>query len=513
MLTPLTTAAKLAAGRLPPTVEGVRHIMFERNDHFLAGRWVPAKGTELIEVVSPSSEEVVGRVPAALPEEVDTAVAGAREAFDNGPWPKLTLAKRAEYLRRLVTELGARREQVLHLQTEEMGATRRFVEENFNMIGPSLERMITDADKIPFHEVRDGTVGKVLVMREPVGVTAAVTPWNSPVMVALSKLFPSLLMGCPIVLKPAPESPLSAYLIGEAVSAAGIPEGVVSIVNGDAGIGAYLVGHSGIDHVTFTGSTNGGRAIGAACANKLRSVTLELGGKSAAVILPGVDMTPYLPALVGNSLRNSGQICISTNRVIVHADDRDRVVEQLVEHVSKLKVGDPHEADTDFGPLAAARQRENVERFIASGVAEGAKIVLGGGRPADQPTGWYVEPTIFVDVDSKMEIAQEEIFGPVLSVITYSDEDEAIAIANDSKYGLGGAVFAKDPEHGIEIASKIITGTCAVNGGPPSGGGAPFGGRKDSGLGYERDVEGLESFLELKSVTLPAGYEPATATH
>ncbi|MDX6428278.1 MAG: aldehyde dehydrogenase [Streptosporangiaceae bacterium] len=512
MLTPLPTAAKLAAGQLPLTVEGVCHIMFERNDHFLAGRWVPAKGTELIEVVSPSTEKVVGRVPAALPEEVDTAVAGAREAFERGPWPKLTLAERAEYLRRLVAELGARREQVLHLQTEEMGATRRFAEENFNLFGPFLERMISDADKIPFHEVRDGTVGKVLVMREPVGVTAAVTPWNSPVMVALSKVYPSLLMGCPIVLKPAPESPLSAYLIGEAVSAAGIPEGVVSIVNGDASIGAYLVGHPGIDHVTFTGSTNGGRAIGAACANKLRSVTLELGGKSAAVVLPGVDMTPYLPALVGNSLRNSGQICISTNRVIVHVDDRDRVVEQLVDYVSTLKVGDPHEADTDFGPLAAARQRDNVERFIASGVAEGAKIVLGGGRPPDQPTGWYVEPTIFVDVDSKMEIAQEEIFGPVLSVITYYDEDEAVAIANDSKYGLGGAVFAKDPAHGIEIAAKIVTGTCSVNGGPPSGGGAPFGGRKDSGLGYERDVEGLESFLELKSVTLPAGYEPHTAT-
>jgi betaine-aldehyde dehydrogenase len=260
--------------------------------------------------------------------------------------------------------------------------------------------------------------------------------------------------------------------------------------------------------VTFTGSAHAGRAIAAACAERLCRVTLELGGKSPAVILPGVDMTPFLPALIGGSLRNSGQICVSTNRVIVHEDDRDRVVAQLVDYVSQMKVGDPHDTDTDFGPLAAERQRWVVEHFIASGIAQGARVALGGGRPADQPRGWYVEPTVFVDVDPTMAIAQEEIFGPVLSVMTYRDEREAVAIANDSRYGLGGAVFAHEPEHGIVIASRIVTGTCSVNGGPPSGGGAPFGGRKDSGLGYERDVEGLESFLELKSVTLPPDYQP-----
>ena len=280
------------------------------------------------------------------------------------------------------------------------------------------------------------------MLREPVGVTAAVTPWNSPVMVAVTKLFPSLLMGCPVVLKPAPESPLSGYVMAEAVAAAGLPEGVVSIVNGGVEAGAYLVGHPGVDFVTFTGSRGGGRAIATACGDRLRPVVLELGGKSAAVILPGVDMAPYIASLVGNSLRNSGQICISTNRVLVQQDDRDTVVGQLADYVREMKIGDPHDADTDFGPLAAARQRDNAERFIASGLAEGAKVVLGGGRPADQPKGWYVEPTIFTDVDNRMEIAQEEIFGPVLSVISYRDEAEAIAIANDSQYGLGGAVFA-----------------------------------------------------------------------
>jgi aldehyde dehydrogenase (NAD+) len=483
--------------------------MFERTDHFIAGRWAGAKGGETIDVISPSTEQLVGRVPVALPEEIDAAIAAAREAFDIGPWPRLIVSERAQYLRRLVAELDARRDAIVRTQIDEMGAPYRFVVENFDGIAPFLERMIKDAERIALREVRDGTVGKVLVLREPIGVTAGVTPWNSPVMVELSKLFPSLLMGCPIVLKPAPEAPLSAYLIGDAVVAAGIPDGVVSIVNGGVNEGAYLVGHRGIDHVTFTGSANAGRAIAAACAERLCRVTLELGGKSAAVILPGVDMTPFLPALIGGSLRNSGQICVSTNRVIVHVDDRDRVVAQLVEYVSRMTVGDPHDTDTDFGPLAAARQRQVVEYFIASGIAQGARVALGGGRPADQPRGWYVEPTIFVDVDPKMAIAQEEIFGPVLSVMTYRDEREAVAIANDSRYGLGGAVFAHEPEHGIEIASRIVTGTCSVNGGPPSGGGAPFGGRKDSGLGYERDVEGLESFLELKSVTLPPDYQPA----
>jgi aldehyde dehydrogenase (NAD+) len=482
--------------------------VFERKEHFIGGNWRTASGGDLLEVISPSTEEIVGRVPVAGPAEIDLAVASARSAFTDGPWSRMSLADRAGYLRRFAAELQTRRDQSVELQIDEMGGTRQFIGANVDGIGPFLERMIADAALVRFREVRDGNVGKVVVMREPVGVTAAVTPWNSPVMVAVTKLFPSLLMGCPVVLKPAPESPLSAYVIADAVAAAGLPVGVVSIVNGGVEAGAYLVGHPGVDFVTFTGSRGGGRAIATACGDRLRPVVLELGGKSAAVILPGVDMGPYIPSLVANSLRNGGQICISTNRVLVQQDDRDTVVEQLADYVSRMKVGDPHDADTDFGPLAAARQRDNAERFIASGLAEGAKVVLGGGRPAGQPKGWYVEPTIFTDVDNRMTIAQEEIFGPVLSVISYRDQDEAIAIANDSQYGLGGVVFAADVESGLEVAAKIVTGTCSVNGGPPSGGGGPFGGRKQSGLGCERGVEGLESFLELKSVALPAGYEP-----
>ena len=483
--------------------------MFTRSDQFIAGKWMPAAGTEYLDVISPSTEQVCGRVPVATNDEVDAAVAAARAAFEDGPWPRLSLGERAAYLHRLIDGIEARQEQVLELQIEEMGATRKFAIENYASLRPSLNRMIADAETIEFREVRDGVVGKVVVLREPIGVVAGVTPWNSPIAVELSKILPSLLMGCPIVVKPAPESPLSAYMIGEAAIDAGLPEGVLSIVNGGVPVGSYLVSHPGIDHVTFTGSPGGGRAIAAACADKLRAVTLELGGKSAAVVLPGTDMSPYIASLVGGSLRNSGQICVSTNRVIVHADDRDAVVTQLVDYISSLKVGDPHDADTDFGPVAAERQRDIVEHFIASGIAEGARVALGGKRPEGRDKGWYVEPTVFVDVDNKMEIAQEEIFGPVLSVISYSDVDEAVAIANDSKYGLGGAVFASDPEDAIAVASRIVTGTVQVNGGPAAGGGGPFAGRKQSGLGAERAVEGLETFLEYKSVTLPAGYTPA----
>jgi betaine-aldehyde dehydrogenase len=484
--------------------------MYDRKEHFIGGNWHPARsGGDLIEVISPSTEEVVGWVPVAGIAEIDLAVAAARKAFEDGPWPRMSLAERASYLREFAAELKARRDQAIERQIDEMGGTRQFINSNVDGIPAFLERMIADAEQVRFRELRDGTVGKVVVMREPVGVTAAVTPWNSPVMVAVTKLFPALLMGCPVVLKPAPESPLSAYSIAEAVAAAGLPHGTVSIVNGGVEAGAYLVGHPGVDHVTFTGSPVGGRAIAKACGERLRPVTLELGGKSAAIVLPGIDMAPYIPALVRQSLWNSGQICISTNRVIVHEDDRDTVVGQLADHVAGMKVGDPHDADTEFGPLASARQRATVERFIASGREQGAKVALGGGRPAYLRRGWYVEPTIFTDVDNQMEIAQEEIFGPVLSVITYRDEAEAVKIANDSVYGLGGSVYAADPERGLEIAARVITGTCAVNGGPPSGGGGPFGGRKQSGLGCERAVEGLEGFLELKSVSLPAGYEPA----
>jgi len=486
--------------------------MFDRTSQFIAGRWVESGSGRTIDVVSPVTEKVVGRVPIATTAEVDSAVSAARTAFDDGPWPRLSLEERAGLLRRFVEGILARRFRAIDLQILEMGATRAFTTMTLAGVPGFLEQMITDAGRIGWREVRAGSVGKVIVFREPLGVTAAVTPWNAPLMVVLSKVLPSLLMGCPIVVKPAPESPISLYLLAEAAIDADLPPGVLSIVNGGADIGAYLVGHPGVDSVTFTGSVGGGRAIGAICAELIRPVTLELGGKSAALVCKGVDMTPYLQSLIDSSIRNSGQMCISTNRVLVHESQRDELVTQLVAKIATLKLGDPNDEDTYFGPLCSERQRDIVESYVASGLAQGARLACGGKRPASQPTGWFFEPTVFTDVHNSMRIAQEEIFGPVLSVISYASEEEAIAIANDSSFGLGGAVFAPDPEHGLDVARRIVTGTCAVNGGPPSGGGGPFGGRKQSGLGRERSVEGLESFLAIKSVALPAGYEPDGAS-
>lgn len=478
--------------------------MQTRDEIFIGGQWAKPHGNETIEVISPSTESVCARVPLATAEDVNDAVMAARSAFEDGPWPRMDLSERADYLREVGRCLENLQEGAVAAQVDEMGAPLRFIQPTTAAVPGFIERTIHDSRSIQYREERDGTVGKVLICREPVGVAAGVVPWNAPVMVAISKLAPSLLMGCPMVVKCALESPLSAYYLAEAIEQAGLPKGVVSIIAGGRDVGASLVGHDGIDKVTFTGSTEAGRHIAVTCGEQLKPVTLELGGKSAAIILEGVDMEPYLPVLVGGSIRNSGQICVSTNRVLVHESQEHEIVELISDFVAAMKVGDPHDPETDFGPLASARQRERVEGYIQSGIDQGAKIALGGGRPSGRDRGWYVEPTIFMGVENGMRIAQEEIFGPVLSVITYRNESEAIDIANDSEYGLGGVVFTDDIERGIDVATQIQTGTCAINDGPPSGGGGPFGGYKDSGLGRERGPEGLEAFLQLKSITLPA---------
>jgi betaine-aldehyde dehydrogenase len=291
--------------------------------------------------------------------------------------------------------------------------------------------------------------------------------------------------------------------LADAFEAAGLPEGLVSVLPGRVEVGEYLVSHKGIDMVTFTGSAGAGQRIAATCGEQLKRATLELGGKSAAIVLQDADLDRHFPTLVDNSMRNTGQVCVATTRLLVHQSQHDDFVDRLTDFVGGMAVGDPHKDDTDFGPLASRRQRDRVEGYIATGLGEGAKVVLGGGRPAGIERGWFIEPTIFVQVDNSMTIAQEEIFGPVLAVMSYRTEDEAVAVANDSPYGLGGAVYTSDLDRGLAIASQVRTGTCAINDGLPAGGGGPFGGYKRSGLGRERGPEGLHEFLELKSVSFP----------
>jgi betaine-aldehyde dehydrogenase len=476
-----------------------------RDKLFIANRWVEPSGTRKLDVISPVTEKVVGRTPHAEFADVDRAVEAAQRAFQHGPWPRMSLDERAEVLRRVGKEFATRAPVAVDQQIDEMGGTRRYVETVTLSVPAVIERMIDDAALVPFREVRRGSVSDVLVLRDPIGVAAGILPWNAPVLMAVEKLFPALLMGCPMVLKPAPESPLSIYALADAIDAADLPDGTVSVLPGGVGIGECLVAHPGIQKVTFTGSSAAGAAIAAVCGQQLKSVTLELGGKSAAVILDD-DFHSYVPTIVQNALRNCGQVCISPNRVLVRDGQHDAFVVALVEHLGSLKVGDPHEPETDFGPVVSQRQREKVEGFIDRARAAGAHVAFGGGRPAGFDHGWYVVPTVLVDVDNSMEVAQEEIFGPVISVIRYRDEADAVAIANDSAYGLGGTVFAADPAHAVAVALQIDTGTCQINEAPGAGGGGPFGGRKKSGLGAERSREGNEQFLEIKSVTLPRGY-------
>jgi betaine-aldehyde dehydrogenase len=480
--------------------------MFDRDEVFIGNRWRRSAGNDWLDVVSPSTEQVVGRVPAAVTADVDLAVALARAAFDEGPWPRMLVDERAQALRAAVDAFEGHRAEAIELQIDEMGGTRSFVEGVTLTIRAALDRFVKDVDLVGFSEIREGVAGDVLVVREPMGVTAGVTPWNGPLLVALTKIFPSLLMGCPIVVKLAPEAPMSAYVLAEAFRVAGLPEGTLSILAGGPAVGEHLVSHHGVDLVSFTGSDAAGARIAMACGQDIRRVVLELGGKSASIVLDG-DISDYLPSLVGNALRNAGQVCVSPNRVLIPVDRRDEMLETLADHVARLRVGDPHDRSTDIGPLVSARQRDRVESYIASGIQEGAKLVVGGDRPRYLECGFYVEPTVFADVDPSMRIAQEEIFGPVLSVITYRDVDDAVAIANDSQFGLGGAVFSTDPERAVAVARRVRTGTCAINNAPPAGGGGPFGGYKRSGIGRERSREGLESYLEVKSIALPPGYK------
>ena len=482
-----------------------------KDSMLIGGRWAAPSSDATLEVCSPITEEVIGSVPVAAPADVDRAVAAARRAFDEGPWPHLTVAERAAYLERVMAPLSRGVEEAVHLQIDEMGAPYAFIRPTYAGILGAVGVEARGMSQVGLREVRDGYLGKVVVARRPIGVMAGIIPWNGPIAMIIVKMVPALLAGCPIIIKTAPETPLSAYLLAEATIEAGLPEGVLSIIAGGREIGEYLVTHPGVDRVTFTGSTAAGRRVGELCGGLLRGVTLELGGKSAALLLDDIDLDQRLPALIASSMPNNGEVCYATTRLLVPRSRSTEIVQRLVDHVGNLNVGDPHAPDTDVGPLVASRQRDRVEGYIKSGLEQGATIALGGGRPAGLATGWYVEPTIFTGVDNSMRIAREEIFGPVLSVIEYDDEDEAIRIANDSEYGLGGAVFTEDVARGYSIATRIHTGTFQVNDAPPGGGGAPFGGVKSSGLGRERGREGYESYFDITAIALPAGVEPPVA--
>jgi aldehyde dehydrogenase (NAD+) len=470
---------------------------------FIGGEWVQPRSSDTIEVVSPYTEQVVARVPAASRADVDRAVAAAREAFDHGPWPRTPLTERIEVLRRFSQVLAERQEEVASLVTHEMGCPIT-LSRTMQALGPRLllDSFLKLAPGYPWSTVRRSSTGSALVTREPVGVVAAVVPWNAPLLVTMIKLAPALLAGCTVVLKPSPEAPLDSYLLAEMLQSAGLSAGVVSIVPADRDVSEYLVTHGGVDKVSFTGSTAAGRRIASLCGQDLRRVTLELGGKSAAVILDDADLDVAVTSIRGLSLRNNGQACSNKTRILVSRAREAELLDRLTAMVESMPVGDPADPATEVGPIVSARQRGRVEGYIEQGRREGAKVLVGGGRPAVLARGWFVEPTIFTEVAPSMRIAQEEIFGPVLAVLACADEEQAVAFANDSDYGLNGSVFTSDPERALAVARRIRTGTVELNG-SVVGFHAPIGGFKCSGIGREAGPEGFDAYVELKSYGLP----------
>jgi aldehyde dehydrogenase (NAD+) len=480
----------------------IAELLTSHDTVFIDGEWRSAKTDERIEVVSPWTEEVIASVPAGSRDDIDTAVAAARRAFESGPWPQLSLDARMAVVARLRDLLVQHSDDLAQLITEEMGcpiSQSRAIQVR-NPVG-ILEAYLDVATQYPFRELRQSRNGQALVSREPIGVVAGVVPWNVPLSLTIQKIVPAVLTGCTVVLKPAPETPLDAYLVAQLLSEAGLPPGVVNVVPAGREVSEYLVSHPSISKVTFTGSSATGRRIAEICGRDLRRVTLELGGKSAAVVLDDADLEATVAALRLGSFRNNGQVCTLKTRLVVPESRHSEFLERLDALLDSMPVGDPHQESTQIGPLVTARQRDRVEYYIAAGRAEGARLIRGGGRPGGLDHGWFVEPTIFADVHPEATIAQEEIFGPVVAVIPYRTDEEAVAIANNSKYGLNGSVFTGDVERGLNVAARIHTGTVELNGNP-AGFLAPMGGVKSSGLGREFGPEGLEPFVELKSIGL-----------
>ncbi|GAA0457106.1 aldehyde dehydrogenase [Streptomyces olivaceiscleroticus] len=479
--------------------------LIEHGQLYIGGELVDPAGRETIEVVSPHTEQVIGRVPHASREDVDRAVTAARASFDSGVWADAPLDERIAVVTRIKDAFAVRSEEFARLISAQNGTPY-----TSGVMVQSLAAMmawdaaITVARDFSYEERRQGVLGPLLVRREPVGVVAAVVPWNVPQFTAAAKLAPALLAGCSAVLKVSPETPLDAYLLAEIAAEAGLPAGVLSILPADREVSEYLVGHPGVDKVSFTGSVAAGKRVMEVAARNLTRVTLELGGKSAAVILPDADLDAAVAGITPFAWMINGQACVAQTRILAPRSHYDEIAERFAAAASTLKVGDPLDAATEVGPLVAERQRRRSLEYIASGQREGAKVLAGGGRPADRPTGWYVEPTLFGDVTPGMRIAREEIFGPVICLLPYEDEAEAVRIADDSDYGLSGSVWTADVERGIEVARRVRTGTYSVNTFSLDMLG-PFGGYKNSGIGREFGPEGYGEYLEHKMIHLPAG--------
>jgi aldehyde dehydrogenase (NAD+) len=487
----------MSAGRA--TTVPVQHA----DRFFIGGEWVAPSSAATVDVIDSGTEEIYYTIAAAAPDDMARAVGAARQAFDDGPWARLTHAQRAEYIAALGEALKERNDVLAQLWPRESGVLYKTSQYAGRIGSGALAAYAALAETFPFEEECAPTGGGKfgLLVREPVGVVGAIIPWNAPVALICHKIGPALLAGCTVVLKSAPEAPGEGYVFAEAAEQIGLPPGVLNVVTADREVSELLVTDARVDKITFTGSTAAGRRIASLCGERIARCTLELGGKSAAVVLDDMDLATAASTLAKAECGLNGQVCSSLTRVIVTRNRHDEFVEALADSFGRTKVGDPFDEEAQLGPLVSGRQRDRVLGYIAKGVEEGATLATGGGRPEGLDRGYFVQPTVFGNVDNGSTIGRDEIFGPVLAVIPAADEQDAVRIANDSIYGLNASVFTNDVDRAREVARELRSGTVGHNAFRTDFGMA-FGGFKQSGIGREGGKEGLLPFLETKTVIL-----------
>jgi aldehyde dehydrogenase (NAD+) len=478
----------------------------DRTRFFINGDWVEPRGTEIHHAVEAATEEPLGEAALGTDADIDAAVDAARRALDEGPWGRTTVAERVDFMLRFADALDARAESTSRLVSQENGMPIT-LSGAFNGAAPAgLLRMyaqVIQGVELESARPSTGVDGATIVRREPVGVVGAITPWNYPQALAMFKLAPALAAGCTMVLKPSPETALDTYVFADVAQEIGLPPGVLNIVLAGREAGSALVSHPRVDKIAFTGSTAAGRIIGAECGRLIRRCTLELGGKSAAIFLDDGDVDVFLAGLPNASYMNNSQTCTTQSRILAPRSRYEEVVDAVASFSQGLLVGNPLDPATTCGPMASKTHLDRVMGYIDIGRNSGARLVTGGGRPSDQDRGWFVEPTVFADVDNNDQLAREEVFGPVMAVIPFDTDEDAVRIANDSNYGLGGSVWSRDEERALDVARRIRTGTIGINRYDIDLG-APFGGMKDSGIGRELGPEGLNNYLEYKSIYAPA---------
>jgi acyl-CoA reductase-like NAD-dependent aldehyde dehydrogenase len=469
-----------------------------RDKIYIDGAWVPSTGAQTLSVINSSTEEVMGTIPEGTPEDVEKAVKAAKAAFKS--WAATPREERGKYIQRIAEGLGARMQEIGQVVAGEVGMPLNLA--NMIQAGMPIQNWSAIAGILDSFEF-ETQVGNSLVVREPVGVVGAITPWNYPLHQITLKVAPALAAGCTVVLKPSEVAPLNAFILAEVIDEVGLPAGVFNLVTGVGPIvGEAIASNPDVDMVSFTGSTRAGKRVAELCAQRVARVSLELGGKSANVILPDADLSKAVPDGVFKAFLNSGQTCSALTRMLVPRDKLAEVEAIASATAAGFQPGDPFGGTAMLGPLVSAAQRERVRTYIQKGIDEGAKLIAGGPEaPEGLEKGYYVQPTVFSEVRNDMTIAQEEIFGPVLSILPYDTEEEAIEIANDTIYGLAGGVWSADPEHAKQVALQLRTGQVEVNGGAFNTA-APFGGYKQSGLGREGGAFGLEEYLEVKSLQL-----------